>query len=134
MPEPRLELTPLIDSVFLLLTFFIFALVLTARLEVTDIDLPGAALADTPEPGAYVIVGIRRDGVYLLDEQETGLEELIPLLAERMSAEPETTIVVAPDRAASSEALLNLLDALSAADLRAVRILREGNGGASTAP
>ena len=46
--EPRLELTPLIDVVFLLLTFFVFAMVLSARLEVTDVRLPARARASRP--------------------------------------------------------------------------------------
>lgn len=136
MPEPRLELTPLIDTVFLLLTFFLFALVLTARLEVTDIDLPGAAVADTPERAVYTVVSVRRDASYTIDDVPAELEELVTELAERLEQDPSIRVVVAPDRAAPSGALLTLLDALSAADLRAVRILREGDSGsrAGSAP
>lgn len=135
MPEPRLELTPLIDTVFLLLTFFLFALVLTARIEVTDIDLPGAAVAETPDPGVYAVVEVQRDGTYLLESTTVSLEEAVTRLSEKLEEEPSTTIVVAPDRATSAEALLTLLDALSAAELRAVRILRKGNeGGGSATP
>ena len=45
--EPRLEMTPLLDVVFLLLTFFAFSMLVMVRADVVDVDLPVIDPTDT---------------------------------------------------------------------------------------
>ena len=61
-PEPTLELAPLLDVMFLLLTFFIFAFVIMVRLEVTDIRLPTASTGRGAERVPTVTLALNAEG------------------------------------------------------------------------
>ncbi len=125
MPEPRLELFPLLDVVFLLLTFFIFVLVLTARLEVTDIRLPVAVAAGEAKPGPSILLGLKADGTVTLDGRDIPIAELLPALTQAQADSPGATLYIAPDREARNAQLFALMDALAEGGIRDLRFLRE---------
>ncbi|MEM7755891.1 MAG: biopolymer transporter ExbD [Planctomycetota bacterium] len=75
-PEVRVELTPLIDVVFLLLTFFVFAIVLMVRVDALDVRLPElTGAADAPR-GLLVTVSVDRDGNVAVNSEPTDLESV----------------------------------------------------------
>lgn len=75
-PEVRVELTPLIDVVFLLLTFFVFAIVLMVRVDALDVRLPElTGDANAPE-GTLVTVKVNRAGEIFVNGEPTDLEGL----------------------------------------------------------
>ena len=67
--EVRLELTPLIDVVFLLLTFFIFSMVMMVRANVLPVELVGIASAETAGDNLAAAITIDRDGHYYFNRQ-----------------------------------------------------------------
>jgi len=74
--QPLIDLTPMIDVVFLLIIFFLTTAQF-ARVTRAEVDLPleeGEQLASADEPG--VIVNIRKDGAIVVDERDLTLEEL----------------------------------------------------------
>jgi len=90
--EARFELTPLLDVIFLLLTFFIFSQVMLVRAELLPVTLPrfaaGATAAETDAGLALTID--RRGRIYanfepVTDEQ---LTLLLENLAERENPPP----------------------------------------------
>lgn len=125
MPEPRLELIPLLDVVFLLLTFFIFAMVLTARLKVTDIRLPAAVAAGEARPGPSILLGLKADGSVMLDGSDIAITDLLAALAQAQADKPGATLYIAPDREARNAQLFALIDALAEGGIRDLRFLRE---------
>jgi len=131
MPEPRLELLPLLDVVFLLLTFFIFALVLTARLEVTDIRLPLVAKGGEAKPGPVILLGLKADGTITLDGQDVDVADLLSKLRAAQEDKPGAALYIAPDREARNAQLFALMDALAEGGIRDLRFLREPRGDGS---
>jgi len=125
MPEPRLELFPLLDVVFLLLTFFIFVLVLTARLEVTEIQLPIAVAGGETKPGPSILLGLKADGSVTLDGREVAVADLLAALTQAQTDKPGATLYIAPDREARNAQLFALIDALAEGGIRDLRFLRE---------
>ncbi len=67
--EVRLELTPLIDVVFLLLTFFIFSLVVMVRANLLPVELIGIGSGEPAAGEPLQAVTIDRDGHYFLNQQ-----------------------------------------------------------------
>ncbi len=135
LPEARLELAPLIDVVFVLLTFFILAMVVSTRFDVTDLVLPEARAGSTPVEGASssLLITLSADGALTLDGATVELTALSGRLDELLALSPEANLIVAPDRAAPSGDLLALLDELSAGGHADVRVLRAPNAGAGAA-
>jgi len=134
MSEPRVELMPLIDVVFLLLAFFVFALVLSARLEVTDVELPGASAGDAPGPGEYIVLQLDAQGRLQLSGEPLAWESIGNAVENERARRPEATLLVAPDVGSSSGDLFRLVDALTEAGVRNLRFLRQPSQGAPAPP
>ncbi|MEM0914237.1 MAG: biopolymer transporter ExbD [Planctomycetota bacterium] len=91
----RLEMTPLIDVIFLLLTFFIYALLLMVRAEVLPVALSGVAGTGAAGQAVVNVVTVRADGTLAWNRDtvdEAGVAELMAAAA----ADPqEPTVYVA---------------------------------------
>ncbi len=122
-------MTPLIDVVFLLLTFFVFALVLTVRIDVTDITLPQGGAGAPAEPRTLVVVGLDAAGDARLDGTATPIASLPAAIAARLAERPGAPVVVAPDRRAPPGAIREHVGAHEAAGVPDLRFLREPRTG-----
>jgi biopolymer transport protein ExbD len=111
-------MTPLLDVVFLLLTFFIFALVLMVRAEVLDISLPALSSGDPARPGSAITITLDAAGVVHVNGQETSRDDLVDrvrTLQEQIGqelGEPARLFVAADERGRSGD-LINLIDTLA---------------------
>lgn len=128
LPRPKhedigLNLTPLIDVVFLLL---IFLLVTTTfnRPAFLDIELPTLS-ADPSTPEQTVEVVIQVDGTLIIDGQRWDRQiTLEQALANALSQHPQALIMVLPDPNSPSQSMLNVLSASGA--LGQTRVLFSG--------
>lgn len=97
-PPFRVELTPLIDVIFLLLTFFIYAMVLMDRIELVPLDLKpleaGAVVADAAPPPARTL-SLDGAGGMFLDREPITLEAVVPELRKTLEGDPETVLYLA---------------------------------------
>jgi biopolymer transport protein ExbD len=116
-PEPRLEMTPLIDVIFLLLTFFIFALVLMVRAELLDVRLPALSAASPSEPRAVVTLAIKADGSLFVDGTPAEPARIADLIRVRRVAKPDAALLIAVDEGGRNDTLLALLNELARAGL-----------------
>ena len=113
IPEVRIEMAPLIDVVFLLLTFFVFAMLLMVRAQVLDVTLPTLGAGQPAQQSAAITVTLDADGGVYVDEVRTGRDGLIAAIESRLEAQPEAKINLAADTACPSGALLGVIDLLS---------------------
>ena len=108
--EVRVEITPLIDVVFLLLTFFVFSLVLLVRADALGITLPALSGARPAQPGPTVTIAITSDGDYRVDSDEVALGEIADRVRDARIIEPDSRILMSVDARAPAEALLQVID------------------------
>jgi biopolymer transport protein ExbD len=127
MPEPKLDLLPLIDVVFLLLTFFLLALTILVRADVLGLSLPSVTTGQRAPNSNAVTVSIDEQGNIEVDGQSVQLDNLLTRLQETMQAaasEDKTLVVfVAADQRGKSGDLLAVLDALAAGGIEHVSVL-----------
>lgn len=122
--ERTLDLAPLIDVVFLLLTFFVFSLALAVQLRITDIRLPSGSAGAEPMTQRTVLVALGAEGTVLLDGESLSLDGLSAALTAARAADPELVVYVATDERASAGDLFRLMDAFAAAEIADLRFLR----------
>src|SRR5690606_26059769 len=116
-PEPRMEMTPLLDVVFLLLTFFVFALLLMVRADVLNVSLPRLGAA-TPATGVDTItITIDEAGAAYIDGVAVDVEGIADQVAERLAERPDARLLIAVDTRSRSATLMQIVNDLVAAEI-----------------
>jgi biopolymer transport protein ExbD len=119
-----LNLTPLIDIVFLLLVFFM----LTAHFiedQAVSIELPEAQNSSASEDPGYVEVAMTPDGQLLVDGFPTPLESLEETLRGALHAPQKRYVRLRGDTAAQFGLGVRIIDAARAAGAESLDIMTE---------
>ena len=106
--EADVNMTPMLDIVFIMLIFFI---VTTSFVKETGIEVirPSADTAEQQEK-ANILIGIRANGEIWIDRRHVEVEA-VRASVERMLAEnPEAGVVVVADRGADTGTLIEAMD------------------------
>lgn len=122
--DSKIDMTPMIDMVFLLLTFFMF----TAKLVEIDSDkavnLPRADAARPDNRGpSVVILNIHKDdeGVFLNGRHYTP-DALVAVLADTMKRDPGSSVVIRGDGRAYHRNLVRVMECCARAGMLNVKV------------
>ena len=116
---------PLIDVVFLLLTFFVFAMVVMVRLDVSDIRLPVGASGDAPlERVPAITVTLSQEGELAVNGEPADRDTIVLTLNELREATPDARVFIAADDTSSTGDLFALKDRLKSAGISDLSFLR----------
>jgi biopolymer transport protein ExbD len=118
--ESEINLTPMLDVVFIMLIFFIVTAVFVREPGV-EVDRPEAVTAFTPGGGSIFIAITENDEIWL-DRREIELAGVRSAI-ERMSSEnPEAGLIIQSDSAAHNEVLIAVMDAAKEAGITEITI------------
>ena len=90
--DTRIEMMPLIDVIFLLLTFFIYAMVLMVRAEILPVPLESYVSGTTAEPRQTISVTIAIDGNIYVGQTIVQLSDVAKVVAQQREASPESAV------------------------------------------
>lgn len=119
--DVRIEIIPLIDVIFCILTFFILAAVGLTRQQAIDLDLPNASTGDPLPPQGIGAEALQRERLYVsvdaigqvyLDQQPVTLDLLYDVLQQHQQVSPDGLIVLYASRDARYEDVIQVLDLL----------------------
>ena len=96
-PDEGLNLTPVIDVVFLLLIFFLVATRFDQEEEELDIDLPEAVQAQPISMTPELVVNINQTGGYTVYRKPYSDKELLALLQEARRNNPHQKVRIRGD-------------------------------------
>jgi biopolymer transport protein ExbD len=122
--QPTLDLAPLIDVIFLLLTFFVFSLAMAVQLRITEVRLPTGGLGDPVADQKSTLVALLADGSTTIDGQPVTLDALPDALTRALQDTPDLVVYVAADESAPARDLFALMDAFASARISNLRFLR----------
>jgi biopolymer transport protein ExbD len=91
-PDMRIEMMPLIDVIFLILTFFVYAMVLMVRVDVLPVPLESYASGESAESDPAIAVTLRLDGSIHVGQEETGADGMLDAIASAQADAPETIV------------------------------------------
>ena len=120
----RIEILPLIDIVFLLLVFFIYAMLSMAVHRGLPVVLPTSSTAKIDKQ-LILSVTVREDGTIFLDKEQISLQDLKDALETRAMKEKETGVLLFADRSVSYQALFQVLDQIRLAGLSRISLQAE---------
>ena len=125
-PPPTINLTPLIDVVFILLIFFLLTTTFRSTAGL-DVDLPNASTAKSPTEKTQVILTLNQAGELFFNDKLLALDEVIQTLKQKVpSQEPIFVILQADERVAHGE-VVSLLDRLRSEGLKNIAIGTQPN-------
>lgn len=111
--EGRIELLPLIDVVFCILTFFILAALQLTRQQAINVDLPKATTGET-QMQKMLIVGIDDRGKTYIDQQVVNDKQLERALKRFKRWNPSGLMVLYAPKDAKYNDVVQVLDKLRA--------------------
>jgi len=125
--EPEINITPMLDIVFIMLIFFI---VTTSFIRETGVEVQ-RPLAETAEyrPQGNVLIAIRPNDEIWMNRRQIELSE-VRIEIERARAEnPESSAVLIADRGARNGLLVDVMDEVQAGGINRLFISAEQEGG-----
>lgn len=113
--QPRIEMLPLIDIVFLLLIFFIYAMISMAVHRGLELDLPESSTAELTKDEMLSISVRRYDGdkghlLVLINETPVELERLSEKLSEMSGVKEKQQALIYAEESISYQELFQVLD------------------------
>lgn len=126
----RLEMTSLMDVMFLVLVFFVYCIFDMAVHHGVKVELPRAA--GEFEPGERAVVTIAADNALQLNGRSLDLETIVEELRELYASGAKIPVIIAGDRAAQLGIGIELLAKLKASGI--MQISFQVSGTASDKP
>ncbi|MBE9080516.1 biopolymer transporter ExbD [Romeria aff. gracilis LEGE 07310] len=107
----ELNIVPMIDVIFAILTFFIISSLFLTRSESLPVNLPKAASAEVQER-ARITVTVEESGDLALNREAISLEALQSGVRDLIDETQESVIVINADEAVSHGRVIAVMDAL----------------------
>ena len=117
----RIEMLPLIDIVFLLLVFFIYAMLSMAVHRGLPILLPTSSSAQT-DKSLVLSVTIKSDGTLYVDKEQIAFSDLSAVLKRKIGTEKDTGVLLFAERSLSYQRLFRVLDQIRMADIHRISL------------
>ncbi len=118
--EANIDMTPMLDVVFIMLIFFIVTASFVKEAGI-DVNRPDASTA-VQKDRASILVAISAEGKVWINRRQVDVRA-VQANIERLYAEnPQGTVVIQADRKSTTEVLIKVMDAARAAGIEDVSI------------
>ncbi|MDY6971329.1 MAG: biopolymer transporter ExbD [Thermodesulfobacteriota bacterium] len=119
--KARIEMLPLIDIVFLLLVFFIYAMLSMAVHRGLSVELPASSTAKIDKHQALSVT-VKPDGGIYVDEKRVSLESLANVLKRKSQSGGGAGVLLFADRDLPYQSLFRVLDQIRMAGLARISL------------
>lgn len=122
--KARIEMLPLIDIVFLLLVFFIYAMLSMAVHRGIPVSLPVSSSAKTNKQ-LLISVSVKANGNIFADKKKVSLNSLSGVLNSMSKTNEESGVLLFADRTISYQRLYEVLDQIRESGIERVSLQSE---------
>ncbi len=120
----RIEMLPLIDVVFLLLVFFIYAMLSMSIHRGLAVDLPISA-STSIETSHSLVVTINENGQIYIDQSPVSADSFRKILSSRIIDLKKPLILVSADGQVSYQQLFSVMDDIKATGIHRISLQAE---------
>ena len=120
----RIEMIPLIDIVFLLLVFFIYAMLSMAVHHALPVLLPTSSSAKIDKE-VLLSVTVKSDGALFVNKEPVVFNDLASVLRTKAATSENTGILLFADRSLSYQNLFRVLDQIKMAGINRISLQAE---------
>jgi biopolymer transport protein ExbD len=120
--EVIVDITPLIDVVFLLLIFFMITTTFATNAPGIEVELPKAAHADSRLQPKDIVIAINEAGEIVYENRAVTLVELSALLESKHVEMPQGTVIVQADQQVFHGLVVKVMDAAKSAGFEKLAI------------
>ncbi|MDF3126098.1 biopolymer transporter ExbD [Rheinheimera sediminis] len=121
--EAAVDLTPMLDVVFIMLIFFI---VTTSFVKEAGIDVlrPKATKA-IQKPSATIFIAIRANGEIWMDKRAVDVERVGATVEKLLAESPTDTVIIQADKEAKHGVVVSVMDQIKLAGIDKISIAAE---------
>ena len=119
----EIDLTPMLDVVFILLIFFIVTSVFVTEAGI-DVNKPDASTAE-PRSQDLILIAVSGDGQIWIDGEQIDARFIRSRFERRLAETPNASVVIQGDQAAENQHVLRILEAARDANIASVSISTE---------
>ncbi len=118
--ETELDMTPMLDIVFIMLIFFI---VTTSFVKEAGIEVnPPSAMTSESQDNANIFIAISAQGDVWLDKREVDIRTVRAIVARMYANNPEASVVIQADEKSATEYLLAVMDQVRLAGINDIAL------------
>jgi biopolymer transport protein ExbD len=122
--KARIEIIPMIDTVFFLLVFFMIASLAMTTMKGMPVNLPKSGSAND-KPMVKVVLTLTSTDKYFIDKKVVGFEQIYPELKARLVENPKMVVVINCDKTQKWERGIQLADEAKRAGAELLTIATE---------
>jgi biopolymer transport protein ExbD len=119
----EIDLTPMLDVVFILLIFFIVTSVFVTEAGI-EISKPQASTAD-PKSKDLILIAVSPDGDVWMDGEQVDQRFVRSRIELRLAEAPNSSVIIQGDRAATNEHVMAIMRAAREAQVTSISISTE---------
>ncbi len=106
----QINIVPMIDVIFAILTFFIMSTLFLTRSEGLPVNLPQASSGTTPSQPTRVTLTVDKDGKLFLNKQPITLDKLEAGVKEKVKPEQPLMLVLNADEGVNHGKIVAVMD------------------------
>lgn len=120
--KARIEIIPMIDTMFFLLVFFMVATMSMTVMRGLLVNLPQGKSQDNKQVSETRSVTVTPEGGIYLDKKHVGLEELVRTLSGEAEADQDALVIINADESVSHGKVVEVMDAVKLAGIKRLAI------------
>lgn len=125
--DAEINISPLIDLIFLLLIFF---MVTTSFVKETGVDVsrPSASTATVAESG-NILIAVTKDGEIFFDRKRTDLRSIRSHVSRALAENPGAQVIIVADKTSHTGTVITVMDECKLSGAEKISIAASKKGG-----
>jgi biopolymer transport protein ExbD len=109
LKKARIEIIPMIDTIFFLLVFFMISTLSMARFTGVQVNLPKAASGNQP-PTETVVISLTKEEQLFFNKTQVSKDSLLQSLRAELAKNPELLVVINADDGVQHGRVVEIMD------------------------